>query len=157
MRWRRLISLVSINLLLSLMFAGGDALGQSEKCQPTGPDMLGPFYKPDAPVRSSVGKGHIMAGTVRSSRDCAPIRGARVEFWLVNPEGRYEDDHRATVISGVTGTYRFESGFPKPYFGRPPHIHIMVSAEGHKTLVTQHYPKKGVAEASFDLVLEPAQ
>ena len=39
--------------------------------------------------------------------------------------------------------------------GRPSHIHIRVSAEGYRTLVTQHYPQKGIAEGHFDLVLIP--
>jgi protocatechuate 3,4-dioxygenase beta subunit len=119
--------------------------------------MLGPFYKSGAPVRSAVGKGYIMTGMVKSARDCSAIKGARIEFWLVNPGGTYDDDHRATVFSDATGSYKFESNMPKPYFGRPPHIHIRVSAEGHKTLVTQHYPEKGKTQAPFDLVLVPSQ
>ena len=130
---------------------------EAETCRPTEPDMLGPFYKSGAPVRSSVGKGYIMEGTVKSSRDCSAIKGARIEFWLVNPEGTYDDDHRATVFSDFKGSYRFESNLPKPYFGRPPHIHIRVSAEGHETLVTQHYPEEGKTRAPFDLVLVPSQ
>jgi protocatechuate 3,4-dioxygenase beta subunit len=41
------------------------------------------------------------------------------------------------------------------YAGRPPHIHIRVTAAGHRTLVTQHYPAAGQATATFDLVLRP--
>ena len=119
--------------------------------------MLGPFYKSGAPVRSSVGKGYVLTGIVKSAGDCSAIKGARIEFWLVNPEGSYDDDHRATVFSEAAGAYRFESNAPKPYSGRPPHIHIMVSAEGYKTLVTQHYPEKGKTRASFDLVLLPSR
>jgi hypothetical protein len=52
-------------------------------CKPTRPDMLGPFYVPNAPERTSVGKGHILSGVVRSSADCSLIAGTRIEFWLV--------------------------------------------------------------------------
>lgn len=138
-----------------IMFAGAAAIGQAETCKPTEPDRLGPFYKEGAPIRSTVGKGYIMTGIVKSAGDCSPVKGARIEFWLVNPEGIYDDDHRATVFSDATGAYRFESNVPKPYFGRPPHVHIRVSADGYKTLVTQHYPEKGKTRASFDLVLIP--
>jgi protocatechuate 3,4-dioxygenase beta subunit len=142
-----------IACLLVLMSLGADA--QAATCSPTEPDMLGPFYKPDAPVRSSVGKGYILQGTVRSSRNCRPVGKAKIEFWLVGPDGEYDDAYRATIIADAAGSYRFESNVPQPYGGRPPHIHIRVSAEGFNTLVTQHYPEKGKTEAVFDLVLVP--
>lgn len=126
-------------------------------CGPTEPDQLGPFYKPDAPVRSSVGKGYLLSGTVRSSKDCAPLKGARIELWLAGPEGEYADGYRATLFSDGKGFYRFESHIPGPYFGRPPHIHVMVTMPGYRTLVTQHYPEKGKKESAFDLVLVPGR
>lgn len=129
----------------------------AETCEPTRPDMLGPFYKPNAPERSSVGKGYVLKGVVKSSRDCSPIERAQVEFWLVGPGGGYDDDHRATVFSEKSGAYRFESNFPSGYFGRPEHIHIRVSAQGYKILITQHYPLMGTKQGTFDLVLIPVQ
>ncbi len=124
-------------------------------CPATRADALGPFYRPNAPVRSSVGKGYVLSGTVRSSADCAAIPGARVELWLAGPNG-YDDDHRATVIAGADGRYRFESEMPGRYERRPPHIHVRVAHERHQTLVTQHYPAQGQAGGTFDLVLTPA-
>ena len=141
----------------AFLYAGAIMAGQDRSCTPTEPDMLGPFYKPDAPVRSSVGKGYVLNGVVKSSADCAPIRGAWIEFWLAGPDGKYDDDHRATIFPGEAGSYRFESNIPGPYFGRPPHMHVKVSAKGFKTLITQHYPEKGKTSASFDLVLVPSQ
>jgi hypothetical protein len=41
-------------------------------CEPTPADYLGPFYKANAPVRSSVGKGYKLTGMVVSSADCTP-------------------------------------------------------------------------------------
>lgn len=127
------------------------------KCEPTHEDYLGPFYKPNAPVRSSVGRGYVLSGVVRSAVDCSPIAQARIELWLAGPDGRYDDDHRATVFADRSGAYRFESAFPSAYTGRPPHIHLRVSAPGFKTLVTQHYPQEGRTEGRFDLVLIPAR
>lgn len=138
-------------LIAEPLSAGG------ETCTPTEPDMLGPFYKAGAPVRSSVGIGYIVSGFVRSSADCAPIKGAQIEFWLTGPEGAYGDNYRATVLADEKGAFRFESTAPKPYFGRPPHIHIRVSAPGFRTLVTQHYPARDQSSALFDLVLIPSQ
>lgn len=145
-------------LLISVFLSTGTIVaGQDKSCIPTELDMLGPFYKPDAPVRSSVGKGYVLSGVVRSSVGCASIKGARIEFWLAGPNGKYDDEHRATIFSDETGSYKFESNIPGPYFGRPPHIHVKVSARGFTTLITQHYPEKGKAGASFDLVLVPSQ
>jgi protocatechuate 3,4-dioxygenase beta subunit len=127
----------------------------SASCQPTQPDSLGPFYKPGAPVRSSVGEGYRLSGVVRSSTDCLAIGGARIEFWLAGPTGRYDDDHRGVVYSDESGVYQFESNPPPPYMGRPPHLHIRVEAAGHKSLVTQHYPTETRGSGTFDLVLVP--
>jgi protocatechuate 3,4-dioxygenase beta subunit len=96
-----------------------------------------------------------MQGVVRSEEGCAPIAGAQIEFWMAGPDGQYTDDYRATLLVGEDGAYRFESNFPPPYSGRPPHIHVRVSVEGYQTLITQHYPQKGVTSAGLDLVLVP--
>ena len=127
--------------------------GAAAGCEPTKPDALGPFYEANAPERSSVGQGYVLGGQVKSSRDCSAIKGARIEFWLAGPNGQYDGEHRATVFSGNAGSYQFESNFPPSYSGRPPHIHIRVSVEGYRTLVTQHYPVPGQTKAAFDLVL----
>lgn len=124
-------------------------------CKPTPPDALGPFYTPNAPERTSVGKGHILSGVVRTSVDCSPIAGARIECWLAGPNGKYDDDHRATMFSDREGAYKFESNFPPPYSGRPSHIHMKITAKGFRTLVTQYYPNMGKTEGEFDLVLIP--
>jgi protocatechuate 3,4-dioxygenase beta subunit len=130
-------------------------MSAEDACMPTPSDSLGPFYKPDAPVRSSVGKGYVLTGMVKSARDCSIISNARIEFWLAGPDEEYDDAHRTTVLSNKSGAYQFESNPPPKYTFRPPHIHIRVTAEGYKTLVTQHYPEKGKARDTFDLVLVP--
>ena len=129
----------------------------STKCRPTPSDYLGPFYKSGAPVRASVGKGYELGGIVRSSNNCAPIANAKIELWLTNSEGVYDDDHRATIYSDDSGGYYFESNFPPGYSGRPSHIHIRISASGFKTLATQHYPVTGSNKAVFDIVLIPSR
>ncbi|UCD80172.1 MAG: hypothetical protein JSW26_01695 [Desulfobacterales bacterium] len=126
-------------------------------CEPTPSDYLGPFYKANAPVRSSVGEGYKLMGVVTSSANCVPISNARIELWLTNPNGSYDDDHRATIYSDETGEYSFNSNFPPGYSGRPPHIHIRISAEGFKTLTTQHYPTRGQTTGEFDIVLVPIE
>ena len=131
------------------------AARSTDGCEPTRPDMLGPFYEPNAPVRTSVGSGYVLSGSVLAADGCEPVRDARIEFWLANPRGEYDDAHRATVPAGERGRYRFESNVPVSYGGRPPHIHVRVTAPGYRDLVTQHYPDAGQTQANFDLVLEP--
>jgi protocatechuate 3,4-dioxygenase beta subunit len=124
-------------------------------CKPMPSDALGPFYKPNAPLRTSVGKGYVLTGSVKSSQDCLPVEGARIEFWLAGPNGRYDDNHRATLISDRSGRYGFQSNFPPAYSFRRPHIHIRVTADGYEPLVTQHYPLSGQTQGTFDLVMIP--
>ena len=130
------------------------ARGAAE-CRPTPHDEIGPFYRPSAPLRGKIGSGYVLSGTVRSSVDCRPVPGARVEFWQAGPDGVYDDAHRATIIADRQGRYRLETDFPPAYGRRPPHIHILVDMRGFAGLVTQHYPKAGSKQATFDLVLEP--
>jgi protocatechuate 3,4-dioxygenase beta subunit len=133
--------------------AESQASGGHVNCKPTQPDMLGPFYEPGAPVRSSVGSGYVLSGRVLAAAECKPIPNARIEFWLANPRGEYDDAHRATVFAGQRGEYRFESNVPVSYGSRPPHIHVRVRAPGYEELVTQHYPERGQRKANFDPVL----
>jgi len=134
--------------------------GQSEgatDCPSTRPDSLGPFYKADAPVRSVLGTGYVLKGTVRSSVDCSIIPEARIEVWHAGPDGKYTDAYRATLISDHLGQYRLQTERPPSYSFRPPHIHIQVTTPGHEMLITQHYPEEETSEAIFDLVLVPAE
>ncbi len=127
----------------------------ANRCVPTRADQLGPFYEPGAPVRSKVGSGYVLRGRALTM-GCRAIVRARVEFWLVNPQGEYDDAHRATLFARRDGSYRLESNRPIGYSGRPAHIHVRVSARGYRTLVTQHYPRTGRTSAVFNLVLRRA-
>jgi len=125
------------------------------RCPPTPPDGQGPFYRAGAPERNKVGSGYLLVGTVRSAADCRPLGGARLEVWMNGPDGRYGDAWRATLYSHSDGRYIFESHLPVPYGSRPPHIHMIVHAEGHAELITQHYPEVDAVAGRFDLVLIP--
>jgi protocatechuate 3,4-dioxygenase beta subunit len=129
------------------------AAGEPADCKPTQPDMLGPFYEAGASVRTRVGSGYVLSGTVLAAEECKSIPNAHMEFWLANPRGDYDDAHRATVFAGERGEYRLESNVPVSYGGRPPHIHVRVRASGYEDLVTQHYPQRDQRKANFDLVL----
>lgn len=145
----RIALLAVAAVALAAASPGSDA---ASRCAPTRADALGPFYEPGAPVRSKVGTGYVLRGRVLTTA-CRPVARARIELWLVNRRGRYDDAHRATILPGRNGRYRFQSNRPPAYEGRPPHIHVRVSARGFRTLVTQHYPRSGRSGAIFDLVL----
>src|SRR5262245_63941547 len=97
-------------------------------CAPTKPDMLGPMYVGGAPERDGTGQGFVVTGTVRSARGCGALSGARIEWWSVNPRGEYDDAHRAIQVVGADGRYRYETDVPVVYPGRPPHLHVKVTA-----------------------------
>lgn len=124
-------------------------------CPATRPDMLGPFYVAGAPERSKTGDGLAVQGAVRSTRGCKPLPGAKLEWWSANRSGEYDDGHRATQASDGEGRYRYVTDMPGRYPGRPPHLHVKVSAPGHKTLVTQIYPKPTENSITFDFTLSP--
>ena len=124
-------------------------------CAPTRADSLGPFYEPDAPERDHTGQGLVISGTVRSARDCSPLGGAVIEWWSANPRGDYDNAHRATQRASTDSRYQYTTDFPGRYPGRPPHLHVRVTAPEHRTLVTQVYPQQGQTTLSVDLVLVP--
>jgi protocatechuate 3,4-dioxygenase beta subunit len=143
-------------LLLLLAMAIGAVSAEAVRqyaCTPTVECENGPFYKPGAPERESVGNGYLMSGTVRSAASCKALPGARLEIWLSGPDG-YEDRYRATLFAKGDGSYRFSSPRPKNYGGKS-HIHIRVTAPGYLELYTQHFPGRRSVHGTMDLVLVP--
>jgi protocatechuate 3,4-dioxygenase beta subunit len=96
-----------------------------------------------------VGQGHVLTGTVRSSRDCAPVAGARVELWPEIAGQGHPDSQRATVLTAADGGYRFQSDPPE-------HIHMLVSAEGFEPLASNRYHPEGGQRGRFDILLTPS-
>lgn len=141
--------------VITLWLTPLSAAEQPLACKPTAEDEMGPFYKPAAPYRHSVGTGYLLFGTVKSAVDCSPVPAAMIELWMTGPGGQYGDEWRATLFSSENGTYHFTSHAATDFGSRRPHIHIRTTAEGFKPLVTQHYPVRGAGEGLFDLVLTP--
>ena len=120
----------------------------------TANDILGPFYRPDAPTRSDltfVGlSGSIiqLKGQVFKSDCITPIKNALVEIWHCDTEGAYDNQsqefkHRAKWQTDEDGAYDFKTILPGKYKNgrlyRPAHIHFRVSAAGSKELISQIY------------------
>lgn len=116
--------------------------------QRTAENVLGPFYKKKAPESSMLrvpgdpGMPLAVSGQVFSTRGEA-LPGAVVEIWHTDHRGLYDLDgyrYRAKLTSESDGKYAFESIMPGHYPDRvAQHIHYLVTAPGHRPLVTQLY------------------
>ncbi len=106
--------------------------------------------------------------------DGAPIEGATLDVWQASPVGLYDnqdaaqDDYnlRGKFATDAAGRFAFRSvkpaGYPVPTGGpvgkllhaqmrrpyRPAHVHFIVSAPGHKTLITQIFSDTDAALAT---------
>ena len=122
-------------------------------CETTS-DILGPFYRADSPVRSDLvvknmpGQLVQLSGTIRHDDCKTPYKKAKVELWHCSNDGVYDNSsdeflYRGTVYCDDNGKYSFKTILPPPYdaggFMRPAHFHMMVTAEGYQSLVTQLY------------------
>lgn len=126
--------------------------GESPECEPG-----------DSIARSDT-PGHTLYLTGRVvDVDGAPIAGASLDVWQASPKGLYENQDpeqadfnlRGIQKTRANGRYLFRSivpaGYPVPTDGpagdllkaqnrhamRPAHVHFIVSAPAHKTLITQ--------------------
>jgi len=111
------------------------------------------------------GDAVVVSGTVKSDKG-EPIEGAVLEIWQTAENGLYsgqdetqaEYNLRARMTTGADGRYLFSTVRPAPYTvpddgpvgellratgrqpWRPSHLHFIVTALGHKTLVTEVFP-----------------
>ena len=123
---------------------------QNSFCKPTESDMLGPFYKEDAPFKQRLGEGIegerlIITGKVMDMR-CQPLKGAILDIWQANSTGEYDNKGftlRGKVETNNDGVYLIDTIIPKEYgqgdITRPGHIHLKVGVPNQPTLTTQLY------------------
>jgi hydroxyquinol 1,2-dioxygenase len=144
----------SLQITRRTLLAGSivSALPLAADCRRTSSAVQGPYYRSDAPfttdLRRGGGEDISVEGVVRG-RDCRPLPDALIEIWQADEKGRYDVDYgqgtflRARLRTSSRGEYQFQTIRPAPYgvggFLRPAHIHFIVSAEGHRRLVTQLY------------------
>lgn len=143
---------MKIALALALCFAAGPVFAD---CRPTGADILGPFYLPDAPFVETLcdapeGKRLVVSGRVLRAPDCRPLAGVVLDVWQADAQGNYSDRIsgrcalRGKVRTDEQGRYRFETVMPGAYGigggrSRPSHVHLRASRDGYRPLVTQLY------------------
>ena len=127
----------------------------------TPPQSEGPFYPVSLPadhdadllangaLRYAQGQPAWVEGVV-TDVEGRPVRGAAVEIWQCDHQGRYHhpgDGDRADrafqgfgrVAVDAEGRYRFRTIRPVAYGGRAPHIHVKVKLGVHELLTTQLY------------------
>lgn len=145
------LSVFAISVCGSIRFNGHHFVGDCE----TTSDILGPFYRPDSPVRNNLvisgqpGKPIELTGIITHNDCITPFKNAKVEIWHCDGNGVYDNSsaefrYRGTTFSNEMGQYSFKTILPIPYeigdgSTRPAHFHMMITAEGYQPLVTQLY------------------
>jgi catechol 1,2-dioxygenase len=119
-------------------------------------DILGPYYRPGAPMRSNLippgTPGEVMhvSGTIFQKGGKLPLANALIESWQCDAQQKYDnvsEDYlfRGAIKTGKDGRYAFKTIVPVAYKGgedwRPAHIHLRVSSNDHQDLITQIYFK----------------
>ncbi|MDZ4793252.1 MAG: catechol 1,2-dioxygenase [Bacteroidota bacterium] len=119
-------------------------------------DILGPFYRPGAPMRNnlippgSTGKVLNLSGTVLGHDGKTPLSNVLIEAWQCDESAKYDNVsdnylYRGAVKTGKTGKYTFKTIIPVSYKDgedwRPAHIHMRISSASHQDLITQIYFK----------------
>lgn len=110
----------------------------------------------------------LLHGTVTDAYTGKPLANAEIDVWHTAPNGLYEQQDpnqpdmnlRGRFLTGPDGRFNFyclrPTSYPIPYDGpagqllqmldrhpmRPAHIHFIVSAPGHKPLVTQIFDRR---------------
>jgi protocatechuate 3,4-dioxygenase beta subunit len=129
---------------------------------PTTTDILGPFYRPGAPLRTNLrlansnGTPVVLKGIVFKENSKTPISNALVEIWHCDEHEVYDNasddyNYRGAQKTRGDGKYEFKTILPVPYKAdpkdeaswRPAHIHMRVSVPNQQDLVTQLYFKDG--------------
>ena len=146
-----------INLIAQWIDEG--ALLESNECNLTTEDILGPYFFEGAPLRTVIahpdepGQRLFISGRILQN-DCeSPISGAMLEVWHPNDAGCYSivedcptgnptNDYynlRGKMFSDLNGQYNFETILPGYYEPRPRHIHIKITTPNEEVLVSQLY------------------
>ncbi len=121
---------------------------ESAALKPTSAEVLGPFYRKGAPsqpnLRAPGDAGFPLKVTGRVLNTKAQlVEGATVDLWPADQHGRYDTrgyKYRAKLAPDPKGVYSVDTVMPGHYADRPAqHIHYLITAPGHKPLITQAY------------------
>ncbi len=121
---------------------------EAQAHKPTSAEVLGPFFRKGAPdqriLRAPGDPGFPLkvSGRVLNTKGQL-VEGAKVDLWHADHGGQYDTkgyQYRAKISPDPKGIYDVETVMPGHYADRPAqHIHYLIAAPGHKTLITQVY------------------
>ncbi len=121
---------------------------ETKAAKPTPTEVLGPFFKKGAPNERNLRKPGAPGFPLRVSGKVYNTRGeriqnAQIDMWQADHAGRYDVQgysYRTKLLTESASEYAVETILPGHYSDRPAqHIHYMISAPGHRTLITQIY------------------
>ncbi len=122
--------------------------GETKAMNPTSTDVLGPFFKKGSPnqsvLRATGERGFPLrvTGKILNTRG-EKVPGARIDVWHADHKGLYDLQgfrYRSKLIIESAADYAIDTIMPGHYDDRPAqHIHYMITAPGHRTLITQAY------------------
>lgn len=130
---------------------------------PTIPQMEGPYFKPNSPLRDNLvtpgtpGTLLTVSGYV-FGRNCVPLSGVLLDFWQADNAGAYDNvgyTFRGHQLTDASGAFRLRTIVPGLYPGRTRHIHVKAQAPGEPILTTQLY-FPGEPRNSTDTIFDPA-
>ncbi|MBE7485012.1 MAG: dioxygenase [Polyangiaceae bacterium] len=120
-------------------------------CKITDDNILGPYYKADAPFRADITDGKPgtllrVSGTVYGCDCVTPLADAEVDIWQADDAGAYDNTGyvlRGRMKTDAQGRYELTTILPGLYLNgstyRPRHIHYKVSHPEGTSLTTQLY------------------
>jgi protocatechuate 3,4-dioxygenase beta subunit len=152
------LTVISVSAFGALNWNGKTFEGDT----PTTTDILGPFYRPGAPMRTNLrmtgskGTPIVLKGNIFKEDGKTPVKDALVEIWHCDEHEVYDNAsdeyrYRGGQKTNADGKYAFKSILPVPYKAspndeaswRPAHIHMRVSVPNQQDLITQIYFKGG--------------
>lgn len=120
----------------------------------TSKDMLGPFFRANAPLRTDLtypdNKSEmpiIVRGQVFGADCKTPLSNIEIDVWHCDHKKKYDMKSdafrcRGKMRTDINGAYQFKTFVPPPYGGRPKHIHYLIhEVETYQELATQLYFK----------------
>jgi protocatechuate 3,4-dioxygenase beta subunit len=144
---------VAISVFGSIRWNNGQFIGDT----PTTTDVLGPYYRPGAPLRADINppgfSGDLLhlSGTIFKEGGETPFENCLIEIWQCDTHQHYDNTsedylYRGAQKTDLAGKYYFITTQPVPYpveegspVYRPAHIHMHISGKGQQDLITQIY------------------
>ena len=174
---------ISCSLFLVLLSSSGSFFSENyiqqsqSPCTVTTSDVLGPYYRPEAPIRNNIRRdvdvnNLIEINGVVKLNDCkTKLKGVTIEFWQANSNGYYDNDsksfyYRAKLKTDSKGAYSLKTILPGRVMvdGKflPAHINFRVTSASTEELVSQLYfegdpylnPTVIQSQKAFDRVIQ---